>query len=68
MKIMRLLKYLLLFLGGISLLAVVLYAIPVVSGVLDDTMAVHFSRPDPALVVEYSNGLTPEQKETYFHL
>ncbi len=32
MKIMRLLKYLFLFLGGIYLLAVLLYAIPVVSG------------------------------------
>src|SRR5262249_18296263 len=50
------------------LLAAVLYAIPVVSGALDDTMEVRFSRPDPSIVADYRNGLTPRQKETFYHL
>src|SRR5215472_1669320 len=68
MRLVRLLTYVLVVLAGLYLLAVVLYAIPVVSGVLDETMEVSFSRPDPSIVLDYSNGLTPAQKESYYHL
>src|SRR6266850_500492 len=68
MRLVRLLTYVLVVLAGLYLLAVVLYAIPVVSGALDDTMEVKYDRPDPSLVVDYSNGLTPAQKESYYHL
>jgi hypothetical protein len=68
MRFVRLLSYVLAALVGIYLLAAVLYAIPVLSGVLDDKMEVRFSRPDPSIVADYRNGLTPEQKETYYHL
>jgi len=68
MRLVRLLTYVLVVLAGLYLLAVVLYAIPVVSGALDDTMEVRFDRPDPSIVVDYSNGLTPAQKESYYHL
>jgi hypothetical protein len=68
MRLVRLLTAVLAVLAGIYLLAIVLYAIPVVSGVLDDAMEVRFDRPDPALVQDYSNGLSPEQKRAYYHL
>ncbi len=68
MRLVRLLLYVLASLAGLYLLAAVLYAIPVISGVLDDTMEVKFSRADPSIVADYANGLTPEQKKTYYHL
>ena len=68
MRLVRLVTYVLVTLAGLSLLAAVLYAIPVVSGALDDTMEVKFSRPDPSIVADYGNGLTPGQKETFYHL
>jgi hypothetical protein len=68
MRLVRLLTYVLVILAGLYLLAVVLYAIPVVSGVLDNTMEVKYDRPDPSLVVDYGNGLTPAQRESYYHL
>jgi len=68
MRLVRLLLYLLAVLAGLYLLAAVLYAIPVVSGVLDDTMEVKFDRADPSIVADYRNGLTPAQKESYYHL
>src|SRR5215467_7919194 len=68
MRLVRLLLYALAALAGLYLLAVVLCAIPVVIGALDDTMEVRFSRPDPSIVAEYRNGLTPAQRETYYHL
>src|SRR5262245_31284799 len=68
MRLVRLLTYVLVAVVGLYLLAAVLYAIPVVSGVLDDTMEVKFSRPDPSLVADYGNGLTPAQRETFYHL
>ena len=55
-------------LAGLYVLAVVVYAVPVVAGAMDDAMAVKFSRPDPSLVTDYGNGLTAAQKETYYHL
>jgi hypothetical protein len=66
--VLRLLKIVCLVLVGIYLLAVILYAIPVVSGAIDDTMAVKLDRPDPTIVADYSNGLTAEQKESFYHL
>src|SRR5882724_689666 len=68
MRFVRLLKCVLVALAGFYLLAAVLYAIPVVSGALDDTMEVRFTRPDPSIVADYGNGLTPGQKETFYHL
>ena len=68
MRLVRYLGYVLVSLAGAYLLATVLYAIPVLSGVLDDTMEVRFDRPDPSIVADYSNGLTPAQKESYYHL
>ncbi|HKD26985.1 MAG TPA: di-heme-cytochrome C peroxidase [Xanthobacteraceae bacterium] len=68
MRLIRLLLYVLAALGGLYLLAAVIYAIPMLSGVLDDTIEVRFDRPDPLIVADYSNGLTPAQKETYYHL
>jgi hypothetical protein len=68
MRLVRFLLYVLAALTGLYLLAAVIYAIPMLSGVLDDTMEVRFDRPDPSIVADYSNGLTPAQKETYYHL
>jgi len=68
MRLVRPLLCLLAVLAGLYLLAAVLYAIPVVSGVLDDTMEVKFDRADPSIVADYRNGLTPAQKESYYHL
>lgn len=68
MRLVRLLTYVLVVLAGLYLLAVVLYAIPVVSGVLDDAMEVRFDRADPSIVADYGNGLTPTQKESFYHL
>jgi hypothetical protein len=66
--IARALGYVLAVVLGLYLVAVVLYAIPVVSGALDETMAVNFDRPDPSIVADYGNGLTPAQKESFYHL
>ena len=65
---MRLVRLLLYVLAGLYVLAAVLYAIPMISGLLDDTMEVKFDRPDPSIVADYGNGLTPAQKESYYHL
>ena len=45
MRIVRLLTYVLVAFVGLYLLLVVLYAIPVVSGALDDTMEVRIRPP-----------------------
>jgi mono/diheme cytochrome c family protein len=68
MKLVRLLTYVLVAVAGVWLLAAILYAIPVISGALDDTMEVKFSRADPSIVADYSNGLTPARQATYYHL
>jgi hypothetical protein len=68
MRLVRFLGYVIATLAGVYLLAAVLYAIPVVSGVLDGTMEVKFSRAGPSIVADYRNGLTPAQKESYYHL
>ena len=68
MRLVRLLLYVLASLAGLYLLVAVLYAIPVISGVLDNTMEVKFSRADPSIVADYGNGLIPEQKEKFYHL
>ena len=39
-----------------------------IGGLLDDGMEVNFSRPDPAIVADYGNGLTSPQKQSYYHL
>ncbi|MDQ0563244.1 mono/diheme cytochrome c family protein [Rhizobium mesoamericanum] len=68
MRFVRLLAYLLVALAGLYVLATVLYAIPMIAGLLDDRMEVRFSPPNPSLVAGYGNGLEPQQKETYYHL
>jgi len=68
MRLVRLLLYALAALAGLYLLAAVLYAIPMISGVFDDAMEVRFDSPDPSIVANYSNGLTPAQKEAFYHL
>ncbi|HUI15601.1 MAG TPA: di-heme-cytochrome C peroxidase [Xanthobacteraceae bacterium] len=68
MKLVRLLLYVLAAIAGLYLLAAVLYAIPMLSGLFDDSMEVKFDRPDPSIVADYSNGLTAAQKESYYHL
>lgn len=68
MKIVRLLTYVLVAVVGLYLLVAIVYAIPVVSGALDDTMEVRFGRADPSIAADYRNGLTQAQKETFYHL
>ena len=68
MVLLRIVRYVLLTLIGLYLLVAVLYAIPVISGALDDEMAVTFDRPDPSIVADYDNGLSPEQRATFYHL
>ena len=63
----RLLTYVIVAVVAAYFLAVVLYAIPVVAGALDDTMEVKLSQADPSLVADYRNGLTPAQKEDFYH-
>ena len=65
---MRLVKLLLILIVGVYLLAAVLYAIPVVSGALDDSMAVKFDRPDPSIIADYRNGLSQQQRESFYHV
>ena len=49
------------------MLAAVLYAIPLIGGLFDDTTEVKFDRPDPSIVADYSNGLNSAQKG-FYHL
>jgi hypothetical protein len=68
MRLVRILLYALAALVGLYVLAVVLYAIPMVGGLIDDTMAVNFDRPDPSIVTDYGNGLNAAQKQGFYHL
>jgi RoxA-like, cytochrome c-like len=68
MRFVRLLIYVVAALAGLYLFAAVLYAIPMVGGMLDDRMKVSFDRPDPSIVADYRNGLTAEQREAFYHL
>ncbi|MGA8411162.1 MAG: di-heme-cytochrome C peroxidase [Xanthobacteraceae bacterium] len=68
MRLVRSLIYVLAALAGLYLLAAVLYTIPMVNGALDGRMEVKLSRPDPSIVADYRNGLTPGQRETFYHL
>ncbi len=65
---MRFARLLLAVIVGVYLLAAVLYAIPVASGALDASMEVKFDRPDPAIVADYRNGLSQQQRQSYYHL
>ncbi len=65
---MRLVKLLLIVVVGVYLLAAVIYAIPVASGALDDSMEVKFDRADPSIVADYRNGLSQQQRQSYYHL
>ena len=49
-------------------IAVAFYAVPVVLGSLDDGMRVTFDRADPATAHASSNGLSPAQRDKYYHL
>ena len=52
MRLVRFLIYALAVLIGLYLLAAVLYAIPMIGGVIDDTMEVKFDRSDSSIVAE----------------
>jgi hypothetical protein len=68
MRLGRLLIYAFAVLVGLYALAVVLYAIPMVGGLIDETMEVKFDRPDPSIVTGYGNGLNATQKQGFYHL
>jgi RoxA-like, cytochrome c-like len=68
MRVVRLLIYALAALVGLYVLAAVLYAIPMVGGLIDDTMEVKFDRPDPSIVADYNNGLDATQRQGFYHL
>ena len=52
MRLVRFLIYALAALIGLYVLAAVLCAIPMIGGVIDDTMEVKFDRPDSSIVAE----------------
>src|ERR1700745_3086237 len=68
MSLVRLLIYALAALVGLYVLAAVLFAIPMVSGLIDDTMEGQFDSPEPSIVVDYSNGLNSAQRQIFYHL
>ena len=68
MRVVRLLVYALAALVGLYVLAAVLYAIPMVGGLVDDTMEVKFDRPDPSIIADYGNGLNSAQRQGFYHL
>jgi hypothetical protein len=68
MRLARLLLYALAALAGLYVLAAALYAVPMITGLIDDTMEVKFSRPDPSIVTDYRNGLTAAQRQGFYHL
>ncbi len=49
---MRFIRLLLTVIVGLYLLAAVLYVIPVVSGALDDRMAISFDPVDPSIIAD----------------
>ena len=63
MRLVRLLLYALAALVGLYVLAVVLDAIPMVGGLIDDTMAVKFDRPDPSIGAGTAMVLTPRRSK-----
>src|SRR5215831_9827990 len=65
---MRIVRWLISVIVGLYLLVAIGYAIPVIAGARDGAMEVNFDQADPAIVGAYSNGLTPAQKETFYHL
>jgi hypothetical protein len=68
MRRVRLLLYALAALIGLYVLAAVLYAIPMIGGLIDDTMEVKFDRPDPSIVADFGNGLNAAQRQGFYHL
>jgi RoxA-like, cytochrome c-like len=68
MRLVRLLIYALAALVGLYVLAAVLYAVPMIGGLIDDTMEVKFDRPDPSIVADYGNGLNAAQRQGFYHL
>jgi hypothetical protein len=68
MRLVRILFYALATLVGLYVLAAVLYAIPMISGLIDNTMEVKFDRPDPSIVADFGNGLNAAQRQGFYHL
>jgi mono/diheme cytochrome c family protein len=64
----RFVRLLLIVIVGVYLLAAVLYAIPVATGAFDDSMEVKFDRPDPSIVADYRNGLSQQQRQSFYHV
>ena len=68
MRLVRFLIYALAALIGLYVLAAVLYAIPMISGLIDGTMDVKFDRPGPSIDADYANGLNAAQRQGFYHL
>jgi hypothetical protein len=68
MRLLRPLVYALGALAGLYALAAALYAIPMIGGLIDDTMEVKFDRPDPSIVADYGNGLDAAERRGFYHL
>jgi hypothetical protein len=49
-------------------LLTVIYVVAMIGGLRDGAMEVKFDRPDPSIVADYRNGLTPAQRESFYHL
>jgi hypothetical protein len=47
--------------------AAVLYAIPMIRGLPDDSMEVNFDRPNPAIVADYGNLAYAPQEGSFYH-
>ena len=65
MRLVRFLVYALVALVGLYLLAAILYAIPMIDGLIDDTMEVKFDRPNPSIVADCGNGLNAAQRVSF---
>jgi mono/diheme cytochrome c family protein len=68
MKLARILGWLVVGLFGLYLVAALLYTIPLIGGLRDDTMAVTFDRVDPSVIADYANGLTTEERRSFYHM
>ena len=68
MRLVRFLVYALVALVGLYLLAAILYAIPMIDGLIDDTMEVKFDRPNPSIVADCGNGLNATQRVSFHHV
>ena len=64
----RLIIGLLAIVVGVYALLTLVYVVAMIDGLRDSAMEVKLDRPDPAIVASYGNGLTPAQRERFYHL